>query len=82
MFVKSKPTDSYGVQVSIFVSYSCNMCVCVLSGKIVPIAYGINKLQICCVIEDDKVSSDWLEESITSIEDLVQSVDVVAFNKV
>uniref|UniRef100_A0A914W3Z2 Elongation factor 1-beta n=1 Tax=Plectus sambesii TaxID=2011161 RepID=A0A914W3Z2_9BILA len=52
------------------------------AGKIVPIAYGINKLQICCVVEDDKVSSDWLEESITGFEDLVQSVDVVAFNKV
>jgi translation elongation factor EF-1beta len=52
------------------------------AGKILPIAYGINKLQICCVIEDDKVSSDWLEESITGLEDLVQSVDVVAFNKV
>jgi len=52
------------------------------ASKILPIAYGINKLQICCVVEDDKVSSDWLEESITAIEDLVQSVDVVAFNKV
>jgi len=52
------------------------------AGKIVPIAYGINKLQIGCVVEDDKVSSDWLEESITGFEDLVQSVDVVAFNKV
>jgi len=52
------------------------------AGKVVPIAYGINKLQICCVVEDDKVSSDWLEESITGFEDLVQSVDVVAFNKV
>jgi len=52
------------------------------AGKVMPIAYGINKLQICCVVEDDKVSSDWLEESITGFEDLVQSVDVVAFNKV
>jgi len=52
------------------------------ASKIVPIAYGIKKLQICCVVEDDKVSTDWLEESIVAIEDLVQSVDVVAFNKV
>uniref|UniRef100_A0A915EDK3 Translation elongation factor EF1B beta/delta subunit guanine nucleotide exchange domain-containing protein n=1 Tax=Ditylenchus dipsaci TaxID=166011 RepID=A0A915EDK3_9BILA len=37
---------------------------------------------ICCVIEDEKVSTDWLEEEITANEDLVQSVDVVAFNKV
>jgi translation elongation factor EF-1beta len=52
------------------------------NAKVVPIAYGLKKLQICCVIEDEKVSSDLLEEEITSNEDLVQSVDVVAFNKV
>uniref|UniRef100_A0A915CSM2 Uncharacterized protein n=1 Tax=Ditylenchus dipsaci TaxID=166011 RepID=A0A915CSM2_9BILA len=38
--------------------------------------------KICCVIEDEKVSTDWLEEEITANEDLVRSVDVVAFNKV
>uniref|UniRef100_F1LC17 Elongation factor 1-beta n=1 Tax=Ascaris suum TaxID=6253 RepID=F1LC17_ASCSU len=48
------------------------------TAKVLPIAYGINKLQICCVVEDEKVSSDWLEEQITGFEDLVQSVDVVA----
>ncbi|GMT21114.1 hypothetical protein PFISCL1PPCAC_12411 [Pristionchus fissidentatus] len=52
------------------------------AGKILPVAFGIKKLQICCVVEDDKVSTDALEEGITSCEDLVQSVDVVAFNKV
>uniref|UniRef100_A0A915DF38 Translation elongation factor EF1B beta/delta subunit guanine nucleotide exchange domain-containing protein n=1 Tax=Ditylenchus dipsaci TaxID=166011 RepID=A0A915DF38_9BILA len=41
-----------------------------------------NGIHICCVIEDEKVSTDWLEEGITANEDLVQSVDVVAFNKV
>uniref|UniRef100_A0A914GUG7 Elongation factor 1-beta n=1 Tax=Globodera rostochiensis TaxID=31243 RepID=A0A914GUG7_GLORO len=41
-----------------------------------------NKLQICCCVEDEKVSTDWLEEEMTGFEDLVQSVDVVAFNKV
>lgn len=50
--------------------------------KILPIAYGVNKIQIMCVVEDDKVSSDDLEEKITSYEDEVQSIDVVAFNKV
>jgi translation elongation factor EF-1beta len=39
-------------------------------------------LKICCCVEDEKVSTDQLEEEITGIEDLVQSVDVVAFNKV
>jgi elongation factor 1-beta len=52
------------------------------ASKKVPVAFGLNKLQICCVVEDDKVSSDLLEETISNNEDLVQSVDVVAFNKV
>merc|ERR1712170_117218 len=52
------------------------------TGKLVPIGYGIKKLQITCVIEDDKVSTDLLEENITNFEDYVQSVDVVAFNKI
>jgi len=29
------------------------VCVCV--AKLVPLAYGIKKLQIACVVEDDKV---------------------------
>jgi translation elongation factor EF-1beta len=52
------------------------------SSKFVPIGYGIRKLQITCVIEDAKVSIDSLEEIITAFEDLVQSVDVAAFNKI
>jgi len=52
------------------------------ASKLVPLAYGIHKLQISCVVEDEKVSVDWLEEMITGIEDYVQSVDVAAFNKV
>jgi len=52
------------------------------ASKLVPLAFGIHKLQISCVIEDDKVSVDLLQEQIESIEDLVQSVDIAAFNKV
>ncbi|KAL7074039.1 hypothetical protein ACQ4LE_006694 [Meloidogyne hapla] len=52
------------------------------ASKILPVAFGINKLQICCCVEDEKVSTDWLEEQMQGFEDLVQSVDVVAFNKV
>jgi translation elongation factor EF-1beta len=47
-----------------------------------PLAYGIKKLQISTVVEDDKVSVDWLTETIQEIEDLVQSVDIAAFNKI
>merc|ERR1712002_671127 len=52
------------------------------ASKLVPIGYGIKKLQISCVIEDDKVSTDFLEESICAFEDHVQSVDIAAFNKI
>lgn len=52
------------------------------AGKLVPVGYGINKLQICCVIEDDKVSVDELTEKIQDNEDHVQSVDIAAFNKI
>ena len=52
------------------------------ASKLVPLAYGIHKLQISCVVEDDKVGVDFLEEEITKYEDLVQSVDIAAFNKI
>ncbi|XP_059178713.1 elongation factor 1-beta-like [Physella acuta] len=52
------------------------------ASKFVPVGYGIRKLQISCVVEDDKVSTDFLEEEITKFEELVQSVDIFAFNKV
>ncbi|XP_073992666.1 uncharacterized protein isoform X7 [Rhodnius prolixus] len=52
------------------------------ASKLVPLAYGIHKLQISCVVEDEKVSVDWLQETIEEIEDYVQSVDIAAFNKI
>jgi len=52
------------------------------TSKLVKIAFGIQKLQITCVVEDDKVGTDFLEESITAFEDYVQSVDIAAFNKI
>ncbi|CAB3230759.1 unnamed protein product [Arctia plantaginis] len=52
------------------------------ASKLVPVGYGINKLQIMCVIEDDKVSVDLLTEQIQEFEDFVQSVDIAAFNKI
>lgn len=41
------------------------------AAKLVPLAFGIHKLQISCVVEDDKVSVDWLVEEIEKIEDFV-----------
>lgn len=52
------------------------------AAKLVPLAFGIHKLQMSCVIEDDKISVDWLQEEIEKIEDFVQSVDIAAFNKI
>lgn len=52
------------------------------ASRLVPLAYGIKKLQISCVVEDDKVGTDYLEEEITQFEDFVQSVDIAAFNKI
>ena len=47
-----------------------------------PIAYGVNKLIIGCVIEDAKVSTDDLQQKIEELEDYVQSCDIAAFNKI
>lgn len=52
------------------------------TSKLVPVGYGIKKLQIACVVEDDKVGTDLLEEEITKFDDFVQSVDIAAFNKI
>ena len=52
------------------------------TAKLVPIGYGINKLQLMCVVEDEKVSIDELCEEIQEFEDLVQSVDVAAMSKI
>ncbi|XP_021948509.1 probable elongation factor 1-beta [Folsomia candida] len=50
--------------------------------KLVEVGYGIKKLQIICVVEDDKISIEQLTEDIQNFEDLVQSVDIAAFNKI
>jgi translation elongation factor EF-1beta len=46
----------------------------------VPVGYGINKLLVQCVVEDEKVSVDSLEDIINEM-DGVQSMDMVAMNK-
>ncbi|CAO3612088.1 unnamed protein product [Mucor hiemalis] len=50
--------------------------------QLVPIGYGIKKLQINCVVEDDKVMMDNLSDAITNLEDFVESVDVAAMQKI
>lgn len=47
-----------------------------------PVAYGIFKLIIGVTVEDEKVSVDGLVEQIEALEDYVQSVEILAFNKI
>jgi elongation factor 1-beta len=51
------------------------------SSKLIAVGFGIKKLQINMVIEDDKVSVDDLQEEIQGFEDYVQSTDVAAMMK-
>ncbi|KAJ7153441.1 hypothetical protein C8R43DRAFT_1001931 [Mycena crocata] len=51
------------------------------SSKLVAIGYGIRKLQMTLVVEDDKVSTDELQEKIAEFEDYVQSTDIAAMQK-
>ena len=51
--------------------------------EIEPVAFGICKLVMSCVMVDDEVGMDDITEAIeNTFEDLVQSVDVAAMNKV
>merc|ERR1711971_210759 len=52
------------------------------ANKLVPVGYGISKLQVMIVVEDAKVSIEELQEKICEIEDYVQSCDVAAMNKI
>lgn len=48
------------------------------ASKLVPVGYGVRKLEISLVVEDEKVSLVDLEEEIASFEDYVQSTDIVS----
>merc|ERR1711922_33319 len=50
--------------------------------KLVPVGYGIKKIQLMCVVEDEKVSIDELQEQIAEFEDYVQSCDVASMSKI
>jgi elongation factor 1-beta len=51
------------------------------ASKWVPLAFGIKKLQINLVVEDEKVSTDELQGQIEEFEDHVQSTDIAAMQK-
>ena len=53
------------------------------SSTLVEVGYGIKKLRITTVVVDSLVSIEDLTERIQNEnEDLVQSVDIAAFNKI
>lgn len=55
------------------------------ASKLIPVGYGIKKLQIMMTIEDDLVSVDNLIEDYLTVEpanEYIQSCDIVAFNKI
>ena len=49
--------------------------------KKLDVAYGVQKLQIGCVIEDAKILTDDIFDKILEWEDDVQSVDMVSMQK-
>lgn len=49
--------------------------------KFLDVAYGVRKIQIGCVIEDDKVLTDDIFDQITAWDDIVQSVDMTSMQK-
>jgi len=51
------------------------------ASKLVAIGYGIKKLQITLVVEDELVSLDELQEKVQEFEDFVQSTDIAAMQK-
>jgi len=51
------------------------------ASKLVPVGFGIKKLQITIVVEDEKVSTSDLQEEIEEFEDYVQSTDIAAMQK-
>lgn len=51
------------------------------ASKWVPVGFGIKKLQINLVVEDEKVSLDDLQQKIEEDEDHVQSTDIAAMQK-
>lgn len=48
------------------------------ASKLVPVGYGVKKLEISLVVEDEKISLQDLEDEIAGFEDYVQSTDIVS----
>jgi len=69
---------------SLFVFFS-ELEMASFAAKLVPVGYGIKKMQIMMTIVDDLVSVDMLIEDHLCTEpanEYIQSCDIVAFNKI
>ncbi|KAF9221740.1 hypothetical protein BS17DRAFT_784592 [Gyrodon lividus] len=51
------------------------------ASKLVAVGYGIRKLQITLVVEDELVSLDDLQEKLVEFDDYIQSSDIAAMQK-
>ena len=51
-----------------------------MGSQLKDVAYGVKKLVIICNVEDT-VDTDGVQEELEGIEDYIQSVDIVSFNK-
>jgi elongation factor 1-beta len=51
------------------------------ASRLVPIGFGVQKLQINLFVEDEKASVTELQEQIEEHDEVVQSSDVVAMQK-
>jgi len=51
------------------------------ASQLIAVGFGIKKLQINLVVEDEKVSLDELQDEIAEFEDFVQSSDIAAMQK-
>ena len=49
--------------------------------KLVPVAFGIKKLIVSCIVVDDEVALDDVTDLIEGFEDEVQSVDLATMNR-
>jgi elongation factor 1-beta len=59
-----------------------NSCVWGEGHEVKPIAFGICKLQVSCVVNDDVVGTDDVKDFLEAqYGDLIQSIDVAAMNK-
>jgi elongation factor 1-beta len=51
------------------------------ASRMVPVGFGVQKLQINVVVEDEKVSVTDLQDEVEELEKYVQSSDVVTMQK-